>query len=489
MTARPRPTNVAPRSRCRRSRLVVLLLGVLACAGALAGGIAGCGQKSDAKGSKGGAGDTEPVPVTLAAPVFDTADRTVDVVGTLFAQDETTVAAKVGGRIEWYRKDVGDAVEPGEALAQVEQVDYHLAVEQRERALAESLAKLSTETLPGPDFDPDGVVAVRRAMLQAASAEARYNRGKQLHDQDPPLLSDQDFADLNTAWQVAKYGYLSEVVLARSTVAEAHSRHAMLRMAQQALADTAIRAPRPTTRPAEAPVTRPPSARRTKRTATGTRPAALAPPATRPYHVTARLVSAGEYVKEGSPAYRVINDDPIKLIAAVPERFVTRIEIGQEADVSVEAYADPFPGHVARLNPQVDPANRTFQVEIRIPNPGRRLKAGSFARASILVDVERDVLYVPQDAIVSFAGENKLFRVAAGGKAAQYLVELGARHEDGSVEVVRQSLVVPGKKPVPSPITGDPVIVTNTNRLATGIPLKVEGPATRPATRRAAGAS
>ena len=57
----------------------------------------------------------------------------------------------------------------------------------------------------------------------AENAEARFNRGKKLFESKPPLMSEQDFADLETALRVARSTYDVEMLTARALVAEAWS--------------------------------------------------------------------------------------------------------------------------------------------------------------------------------------------------------------------------------------------------------------------------
>src|SRR5207248_410557 len=81
---------------------------------------------------------TEPaVPVKLAAIVTRPSLRTVDVVGTLFGDDDTTISNKVPGKVIAIYHDVGDRVKPGEPLAQLLQKDYELDLQQKTMALRE----------------------------------------------------------------------------------------------------------------------------------------------------------------------------------------------------------------------------------------------------------------------------------------------------------------------------------------------------------------
>ena len=201
------------------NRLLVVALSTAAAAVALTT-MSACDRKTQAAG---GAGNRTPatVPVVLAPVKMLPVQRTVDVVGTLFGEEETVVSAKVPGRIIALYKDVGDTVAPGEPLVQLKQNDYQLSVTKAQLAMEEALSKVGLTELPPKDYDVTKVPTVVRARLQAENAEAKLNRGKKLFEAKPPLMSEQDFSDLETALRVARSAYDVEVLTARSLVAQA----------------------------------------------------------------------------------------------------------------------------------------------------------------------------------------------------------------------------------------------------------------------------
>jgi multidrug efflux pump subunit AcrA (membrane-fusion protein) len=403
-------------------------------------GLAACGKKEEAKPQ---AKAPDPVPVALAAVRTQAVQREIEVVGTLWGDEDTTVAAKVAGRVTAVHKDVGDPVAANEPLAQIDPTDYELAQRQRELAISEALAKIGLTELPGAgkDYDPVNVPTVQRAKLQAENAQARFERGKSLFEQAQPRISEQEFDDLRTAVDVAKRDYDVAELNARATLEEARARVADLEVAKQRLVDTVVRTPN-----AMVP---------------GEPGEGGAAPRPRTYSVASRMVSIGNYVREGDPMFRLVDDNLVKLRAPVPERFGNQIAVGQEVAVTVEASTETFTGRVARINPQIDPANRTFEIEVVVPNPDHKLKPGAFARARVKTHTQSGVVFVPQQAIVSFAGVNKVFTVK-DGKAQEVRIDLGQRQQDW-VEVRGDS--IKGE---------DSVVIAGNTKLATGVPVRVE---------------
>lgn len=433
--------------------------------------VGGCGDEAaSAKAQR----PVEAVAVSVVSSRVGPVQREVAVTGTLYGDEEATVSAKVPGRVTQIFTDVGDRAAPGEPLAQIEKTDYELAAAQKQMAVQAALAKLGLTDMPSADLDLDKIPTVQRARLQAANAEAKFNRGKQLHDQAPPLISDQDFADLQTAFDVARSNYDVELLTARSLAADARAMRSDFDLEQQKLRDATVRAPgaapATTTQPAGAAA----AAGRAGAGDNAKGASDRSKPQAGKYAVGARLVSVGEYVREGTPLFRLVANDPIKFRPQVPEKYQGQVQVGQKVRVTVSAYPGAaFEGTVARISPQVDVASRSFQVEILVPNADGRLQAGAFANGAILTRTQADVTLVPVEAIVTFAGVSKVFSVA-DGKAIEHKIDVGQPVGD-AVEVVR------GFKGIA------PLVASGKNRLASGVPVTVgpatTAPATAPASR------
>ncbi|MDB5320973.1 MAG: family efflux transporter, subunit [Phycisphaerales bacterium] len=430
---------------------IVLTTTVAALAAVAATMLTACERKGQAQTLGRGA---TTVPVTLRAVKLLPVQRSVDVVGTLFGDEETVVSAKVPGRIIALYKDIGDTVAPGEPLVQLKPNDYQLNVAKAQLALEESLAKLGLKELPSKDFDVAKIPPVVKARLQTENAEAKYKRGKKLFESQPPLMSEQDFSDMETAVSVAKSSYDVELLTARTLVAQAWSFKGDLDIANQRLNDATTRAPstsEATTQPVD--TGKPPGEAHT-------------------YVVTARYVNVGELVKEITPCYRLVDDTPIKLRAKVPERYVAEIKVGQKVKTNVEAYpGSDFSGAVSRINPQIDPDNRTFSIEVLIPNNDHRLKPGSFARASVQTRVDSNIVFAPRESLVTFAGVEKVFTVREG-KAVEIDVKPGDAHSPDNTYVE----VTSGLK------GNEELVIRGTNKLANGVPVIVNAPTASQAT-------
>lgn len=372
--------------------------------------VAGCG-KSGQSDQQAAARPAEVV--RIVAVQRASAPRHVRVTGTLFGQEETTVAAKVAGRMIEIVRDVGDQAAPGDLLARVDPTDFILERDERRLAARQALAELGLEALPQGDFDVQSLPTVQRASLQAENARLRFERGKQLQERDPPLISEQDFTDLRTAYEVAQADHRVAALTAEALLAEARVLAAQVRTAEQQVADTEHLVPHGSMRAGEQGQAQEPLH----------------------YVVARRLVSVGDLVQVGTPLFRLVDMDPVKLRAAVPERRAATIRVGQSARLATEAHPEPVAARVSRISPAVDSRTRTFEVEILAPNPTGALNPGAFAGAEIHIGVEDNVILVPSSAIVSFAGVDKVY-IVQDGKAVDRPVRLGERFSN-EVEVVQ----------------------------------------------------
>jgi multidrug efflux pump subunit AcrA (membrane-fusion protein) len=464
--SKPAPGAINRADVCRRPRLRTLRYALL-----LAGVVAASGCSGGDESADKPKPEREAVAVAVVPARTGKVQRSVEVVGTLYGQEDAIISNKVPGKVIAIYKDIGDRVAPGETLAQLLKNDYQLALNEKQSALQESLATLGLSDVPPDNFDLETVPAVRRASLQAQNAKGKLDRAKQLHESKPPLISDQDYADLQTDSQVAASAYQAALLEARSQVSIARTRKAQVAIAEQALRDTTIRAPRPmAAESAPADAASPAAATQPVADASG-RAILPSTPTTSPgalYAVAARYSSEGELNAALTRMFRLVIDDPLKLKANVPERHAGEIKVGQRVLVSVAAEKEHFPGTVTRINPQIDPSNRSFEVEVSVPNVAHGLKPGAFARAEIETYLQPNVLMVPEKSVVSFAGVKKVYSVK-GGKAVEVPIDTGAR-VNGWVEVSKSKNFKPG----------EPVVVEGVNHLSGGVPVTLkEQPSTQ----------
>ena len=401
------------------------------------------------------------IAVTVTAAVPRTVERRVRTVGTLHGFEEIEISPQVDGTVHRVARDVGDLVSPGDLLLEIDATDFQLAVQENARALELELARLGLNKVPDALFSPETLPSVERARLVERNAADTFDRYKALTARGVMTKDDYEKAELNL--QTARLDTKQRLLEAEQTLATVRHRQAVLETAGKRLRDTRILAPAITVRT-------PPVLKQAAGTSVRAVPATEAEPALA-YTVAERFVSEGEIVRAAPPSklFRLVVDSVLKLKAAVPERYASQVRPGQEVDLAVESLPGrKIAGRVARVNPTVDTANRTFEVEVWVPNRERLLKSGSFATASILLNADAGAVTVPEEAIIRYAGVTKIFTVV-DDRAVVVPVELGSRLDiAGPAGVVHRWVEVSGPLAV-----GVPVVTTGHSQLSDGAAVRV----------------
>ncbi len=366
-----------------------------------------CKSDYPASGKAAGADNkAQPRQVKTVKVVETPVGQAVTVNGTLAAYDQTTISVKVPGRLQTISVDLGSVIRKGQAIAQLEQSDYRLRVQQAEAALAQARARLGLS----PDGADDRVAAeqtgtVRQARAVLDEAKTKRERASRLVEQG--VIARAEFDSADAEYKVALSRYQDGVEEIRNRQGLLAQRRSELALARQQLADTIVYSPM-----------------------TGV--------------VQEKKASVGEYLAAGAAVVDIVRIDPLRLRVEVPERESHSIRIGQSVRVTVEGDPEAYSGFIKRLSPTISEQNRILAVEADVANNGK-LKPGAFVRAEIVTDQTSMAATVPANAIVTFAGIEKVI-IVEGGKAVEKPVMTGRRGPDW-VEIksgvnVGQSVVV-----------------------------------------------
>ncbi len=129
-----------------------------------------------------------------------------------------------------------------------------------------------------------------------------------------------------------------------------------------------------------------------------------------------------------TPILEIMQMDRLKVRVNISEQYYTSVKIGTPVSISVDILpGESFEGKVSLIYPAIDPATRTFTVEVTIPNSAGRLRPGMFARSTINMG-DKEAVMVPDIAIQKQVGSNERY---------VYIIEDGVAH--------RRS-VIPGRQ-------------------------------------------
>lgn len=147
-----------------------------------------------------------------------------------------------------------------------------------------------------------------------------------------------------------------------------------------------------------------------------------------------RVVSLGDYVKDGTDLVNVEDVRNLKVDFRLPERNLAQIRVGQTVEVVADALpAERWQGVIEAINPRIDANGRSLELRARLENSSGRLRPGMFARVRVIVGERSDALLVPEEAIVPQGSEFYVYKVIEG-QARRVPVKIGVRR-DARVEI------------------------------------------------------
>jgi RND family efflux transporter MFP subunit len=390
----------------------------------------GCGSDYPATGPAkdppaGTAGAATPAKITTVRVVPAMEERAAGVVvasGTLAAEEQVVLGMKVAGRLAEITVDLGTRVKQGDVVARLDPTDFRLRVQLVENAIQQARARLGLSQDGGSDrVDPAKTPLVRQA--QAVLDEALLTRDRRIKLWEQQFIARAELDAAEAAAKVAESRYHDAVEEVNNRLGILAEKRTELELARQQLADTVLRAP-----------------------IDGA--------------MNARQAAVGEFLNAGAPVATLVRINPLRLRLAVPERETGAIRQGQLVRLSLETDPTVYEGRVARLAPAISEQNRALMIEAEIPNEQGRLRPGAFARAEIVVQPDRRLVTVPAEAIVTFAGVEKVL-VVENGRAVEKRVTTGRRIANrleilSGLAVGERVIVQPGAIAAGQPVTAGP---------------------------------
>ena len=157
--------------------------------------------------------------------------------------------------------------------------------------------------------------------------------------------------------------------------------------------------------------------------------------------LTRRTVDVGDLINAGNGGagqalFSLAQVDPLRLYIYVPQAYANQIKTGDTVTVSLaEREGEHFQGSIARTARAIDPATRTLQVEIRVPNPGGELFSGAYVQVELPIKGDRAAAVVPTNVLLFRPDGPRVAVVDQGGRVHLALVKLGTDYGT-SVEVI-----------------------------------------------------
>jgi len=122
--------------------------------------------------------------------------------------------------------------------------------------------------------------------------------------------------------------------------------------------------------------------------------------------LTRRNVDPGALINSGAQAtgkelFDVARVDPLRVYVSVPQAYAPNIKVGMKANVTLQEFpGQKFLGTVARTADAIDPATRTLNTEVDVPNKDGKLLPGSFGQVHFATGTSVPRITIPVNAML-----------------------------------------------------------------------------------------
>jgi RND family efflux transporter MFP subunit len=365
----------------------------------------------------------DPVAIRTATAEGRKLGRSVSVTGSLQPDETVSVSSEVAGRLAEVRCDFGQSVRKGEIVAELDKREFNIQYERSRASLAQALARIGLDPKQ-EDVTPDATPAIRQARAQMEDSRFKYESAARLVKTGD--VSQERFIEMEKAFHAREAAYEAARDDLRTQLANVQALRADVRLAEKRLTDATVRAPFDG-------------------------------------QVAARLVSAGQYLRENTPIVTLVKSRPLRLRVEIPESAATEVRTGTTLTFTTDAAAGTeFRARVTELNPTLDPHSRSLTAEARLTDPDPSLRPGMFVQVQLSLSHDATAVVVPKDALYQLAGLTKVFTVRDGRVVQNKIVP--GREMDGWIEVASGDIHA-----------GDQVAVSKLPVLIDGLVVRVEG--------------
>ena len=160
---------------------------------------------------------------------------------------------------------------------------------------------------------------------------------------------------------------------------------------------------------------------------------------------------------------RIVNLGSMYVSTSVPETYIGKLKLGDQVDVFLASLNKTYKGKVRQVGNFINPNNRSFGIEVSLPNPDNLLRPNQVAKLKIIDYTKKDAIVVPTNVVQEDGEGNKFIFTVEGsngktGTAKKVIVEVG-KSSDNVTEIL-------------SGLTVDDVIVTEgVNAISNGMRL------------------
>ena len=172
-----------------------------------------------------------------------------------------------------------------------------------------------------------------------------------------------------------------------------------------------------------------------------------------------RSISSGTYLTPAILVTKLVNTGKLKITFSIPEKYASQVKSNTIIRFKVAGSEDRYSAKIYAIEPEIAVATRTLQVRAIAENKDGKLLPGTFADVELPLDIIKDAIVVPTEAIIPVQNGKKIF-ISSNGLAKEIMIETATRTETSV-------LVLSGIK------EGDTVITNGVMSLKNDDPVKV----------------
>ena len=147
-----------------------------------------------------------------------------------------------------------------------------------------------------------------------------------------------------------------------------------------------------------------------------------------------RSISPGTYVTPTLLVAKLVNSGQLKITFSIPEKYASQVKKNATISFKVSGSDQSYSAKVYAIEPEVEIATRTLKIRALANNSDGKLFPGTFADVELPLDIIKDAVVIPTEAIIPIQNGKKVF-VANKGMAKEVMVETATR-TDASILVL-----------------------------------------------------
>jgi membrane fusion protein, multidrug efflux system len=147
-----------------------------------------------------------------------------------------------------------------------------------------------------------------------------------------------------------------------------------------------------------------------------------------------RSISPGTYITPSLLVAKLVNINKLKITFSIPEKYANQVRPNSNLSFTIAGSTEKYSAKIYAIEPEVQISTRTLQVRALTENKDGKLLPGTFANVELPLDIIKDAIVIPSEAIIPVQNGKKVL-ISNNGKAKEVMVETATR-TDASILVL-----------------------------------------------------